>query len=576
MAERLKRYRPLGVSIPTVPTVDYVATGRAQARAMAPIQRGLDSMTNFALKQFEQKALIEGAEYGAENAPTKQQLQDAQGDIEDLVPGDQTTVFGRAARKAALQSMTTNFEVSAREQMINLQVQAELQDMDTATFTEQSNAIIDGYTSTLQDVSPSAALTFRATMATVGNSALLAHSKDQIKKQQEAEEFAHMSAMDIMVNGDATRGIPSSVATIISEGSTTTYDAFGDMQHVSVREKIDTVRNNLKELGFSVRDKAGAEKYLKTFDAKVAEAMNAEVANFVLANPLKNLKALKSGDIKDPKMQDLWVGNMDEVQKSNAISAAYSALSEEQQRENALEAQREKDLEKQADKAYVNIVDALQSGDEQARDAALSVLRISDPSKYEEFSKRIQTGDVNDDARTVVILEQQLADRQLRSSFVTSEYLAGNIGLTTFKTYMNAASALTDKRYQAAGTRAKFLLGLPDTPLINPRGSERKAQQKVAAIMVELQAKQFDPTTPEDFDPLAFVEEKASKLLAEMDKATDKEIANATKQMPKIAEALGLDKNAPYSDIATAFANTSNPVIRDTYEDTMDILAEAN
>lgn len=576
MAERLKRYRPLGVSIPTVPTVDYVATGRAQARAMAPIQRGLDSMTDFALKKFEEKALIEGAEYGAQNAPTKQQLQDAQGDIEDLVPGDQTTVFGRAARKAALGSMMTNFEVSAREEMINLQMQAQLQDMDVATFTEQSNAIIDGYTSTLQDISPATALKFRATMATVGNSALLAHSKEQIKKQQEAEEFAHMSAMDIMVNGDATRGIPSSVATIISEGSTTTYDAFGDMQHVSVREKIDAVRNNLKELGFSVKDKAGAEKYLKIFDEKVAEAMNAEVANFVLANPLKNLKALKSGDIKDPKMQDLWVGNMDEVEKSNAISAAYSALSKEQQRENALEAQREKDLKKQADKAYVNIVDALQSGDEQARDAALSVLRISDPSKYEEFSKRIQTGDVNDDARTVVILEQQLADRQLRSSFVTSEYLAGNIGLTTFKTYMNAASALTDKRYQAAGTRAKFLLGLPDTPLINPRGSERKAQQKVAAIMVELQAKQFDPTTPEDFDPLAFVEEKASKLLAEMDKATDKEIANATKQMPKIADALGLDKNAPYSDIAAAFLNTPNQSLKDTYQDTMDILAEVN
>lgn len=94
--------------------------------------------------------------------------------------------------------------------------------------------------------------------------------------------------------------------------------------------------------------------------------------------------------------------------------------------------------------------------------------------------------------------------------------------------------------------------------------------------MVELQAKQFDPTTPEDFDPLAFVEERASKLLADMDKATDKEIANATRQMPKIATALGLDKNASYSEIAAAFANTSNPVIRDTYEDTMDILAEAN
>ena len=276
MAERLKRYRPLGVSIPTVPTVDYVATGRAQARAMAPIQRGLDSMTDFALKKFEEKALIEGAEYGAQNAPTKQQLQDAQGDIEDIVPGDQTTVFGRAARKAALGSMTTNFEVSAREQMINLQVQAELQDMDTATFTEQSNAIIDGYTSTLQDISPAAALTFRATMATVGNSALLAHSKAQIEKQQEQEQFAITSSMDIVVSGDATRGLPSRPQQIISEGSTTTYDEFGDMQHVSMREKIDAARNGLKEMAFSVTDKAGAEKYLKEFDDAIVAMLGAK------------------------------------------------------------------------------------------------------------------------------------------------------------------------------------------------------------------------------------------------------------------------------------------------------------
>ena len=338
MAERLKRYRPLGVSIPTVPTVDYVATGRAQARAMAPIQRGLDSMTDFALKKFEEKALIEGAEYGAQNAPTKQQLQDAQGDIEDLVPGDQTTVFGRAARKAALQSMTTNFEVSAREQMINLQVQAELQDMDTATFTEQSNAIIDGYTSTLQDISPSAALNFRATMATVGNSALLAHSKSQIKKQQEQEQFAITSGMDIVVSGDATRGLPSRAQQIISEGSTTTYDEFGDMQHVSVLEKIDSARNGLKEMAFSVTDKAAAEKYLKRFDESVKLAMDTEVANFVLASPIRNLNQLRSGKIDDTKMQDLW-NNMSASQRASAKSAAYSALTEENTREAQLEAQ---------------------------------------------------------------------------------------------------------------------------------------------------------------------------------------------------------------------------------------------
>jgi len=575
MAERLKRYRPLGVSIPTVPTVDYVATGRAQARAMAPIQRGLDSMTDFALKRFEEKALIEGAEYGAQNAPTKQQLQDAQGDIEDIVPGDQTTVFGRAARKAALGSMTTNFEVSAREQMINLQVQAELQDMDTATFTEQSNAIIDGYTSTLQDISPAAALTSRATMATVGNSALLAHSKAQIEKQQEQEQFAITSSMDIVVSGDATRGLPSRPQQIISEGSTTTYDKFGNMQHVSVLEKIDSARNGLKEMAFSVTDKAAAEKYLKRFDDSVKLAMDTEVANFVLVSPIPNLNQLRSNKIDDTKMQDLW-NNMSASQRASAKSAAYSALTEENTREAQLEAQQARDMEKRSKVAYTNIVDAIQSGDTKARDAALSELRITDPGKYEDFSKRILSGDVPDNAMVVGMLEQELANKTLRKSFVTTEFINGNISLSTFKTYMGSVTALSDKRYQAAGTLAKNILGLPDKPLINPGSKDRKAQQKVAAIMVELQAKQFDPNTPEDFDPLAFVDKRANEIKVAMDNDNSAAIAKAEKRMPKIAKAFGLPENSSYEDIAAAFAKSTNDRIKNVYQKDMDTLTGAN
>ena len=109
------------------------------------------------------------------------------------------------------------------------------------------------------------------------------------------------------------------------------------------------------------------------------------------------------------------------------------------------------------------------------------------------------SGDVVDNAQVVGMIEQQLANKTLRKSFVTTEFINGNISLNTFKTYMGSVTALSDKRYQAAGTLAKNILGLPDKPLINPGKEDRKAQQKVAAIMVELQAKQFDPNTPEDF-----------------------------------------------------------------------------
>lgn len=574
MAERLKRYRPLGVTVPTVPTVDYVATGRAQSRAYGAIASGLDRMTDFALKRFEEKALIEGAEYGAQNAPTLKQLQDAQGDIEDVVPGDQTTVFDRAARKAALASMNVNFEVAAREDLLNLQMQAQLEDMDTATFTEKSNAIIDGYTSTLQDVSPSTALKFRATMATAGNSALLAHAKEQIKKQQEAEQFAITSGMDIVVNGDTTRGIPSRAQQIISEGSTTTYDAFGDMQHVSMAQKIDAARNGLKEMAFSVTDKAAAEKYLKAFDDSIDLAMNTEVANFVLASPIRNLNQLKSGNIEDRKMQDLW-NNMSAPQRASAKKAAFTALSEEHTRENQIEAELERELQKRAKTAYVDIVDALSTGDTEKRNAALSELRITDPDKYADFKKRIDTGEVDDDKNTVILLEQQLANQRLRTSTVVAEFINGNLSLTTFKSYMGSATALSDKRYQAAGKRAKNILGLPDIPLINARGKDRQAQQAVAGIMVELQEKQFDPQTSEDFDPIAYADERAKEVLEEMNKATDKQIAAARKKLPIIAEKLGLDKNTPYDKVLTAFTQSSNRKLKDTYRSTMDILAEA-
>jgi hypothetical protein len=558
MAERLKRYRPLGVSIPTVPTVDYVATGRAQARAMAPIQRGLDSMTDFALKKFEERALIEGAEYGAENAPTKQQLQDAQGDIEDLVPGDQTTVFGRAARKAALQTMTTNFEVSAREQMINLQVQAELQDMDTATFTEQSNAIIDGYTSTLQDISPSAALTFRATMATVGNSALLAHSKAQIKRQQDQEQFAITSSMDIVVNGDATRGIPSRPQQIISEGSTTTYDENGNMQHVSIREKIDATRNGLKDMAFSVTDKAGAEKYLKEFDDAIVEAINTEVSNFVLVNPAKHMRALRSGEIEDAKMRDLFMGNLNETQRKVAIKAASDAWGEELSRESALNQQIERNMKRASDDAVVDWIDAFEGGDEDAQDKALSILRDTNPEKYTEFKTRSISGDVTDNADAVEFLEREKAGLTLTSDAVVNEWVNGNIGFTTFKTYMSSVKTLKDRRFAAAGKILRYNLGLPELPSRNPSVVQRDAERKVSAIMDKLTRKSLDPNLPDDFDPVEFVD-KEIDILRKRDAVVDSaKLTDAKQKVRALAVLLKLPPNSDVNKVDDALAESGN------------------
>jgi len=104
---RLPRYRPLGAQIPSLPTVDYAGTARAQARVAQTIGQQLDRMASVAFREAEIQAKIEGAEYGATNAPTAQELLDMQSEEEraELMPGGTGTVYDRAAREAALLSL---------------------------------------------------------------------------------------------------------------------------------------------------------------------------------------------------------------------------------------------------------------------------------------------------------------------------------------------------------------------------------------------------------------------------------------------------------------------------------------
>ena len=85
-----------------MPNVDFAAE-KEIARGYQQISNKLDQMSNFFMRQAEGMAKIEGAEYGAENAPTKQQIEDAKATgVELELPGDKFSVYGRAAQNAAL------------------------------------------------------------------------------------------------------------------------------------------------------------------------------------------------------------------------------------------------------------------------------------------------------------------------------------------------------------------------------------------------------------------------------------------------------------------------------------------
>ena len=95
MAEQVRVRRP-NVAL-RIPQVRFVAQ-EAEARAKSGLAQSLQRMSNYFLQQAEQKAQIEGAEYGALQAPTQKQIIDAVQDNEAVeLPGGKTTVFCRAA-----------------------------------------------------------------------------------------------------------------------------------------------------------------------------------------------------------------------------------------------------------------------------------------------------------------------------------------------------------------------------------------------------------------------------------------------------------------------------------------------
>ncbi len=518
MAERLPKYRPLGVSIPSLPTVDYTQTGAAQARVYDAIANSLDKVSQFAFKKMEETALIEGAQYGVENAPTKQQLEDADGNIEDIVPGDQSTVFGKAAREAALGSITTNFDISARQEIMRLRLDAQATDKPVSSLVDSMTAVIDGYTSTIQDVSPSAALKFRSSLSTHGNSVVLAYSQKLLDKQEAQDQLFATSQMDAIVNGltdaDGNKLVDSNIEDVFETGSQAMIE--GAQDYIGIADKLTHIRTHLQGIGASVADKAAVQKYLKQFDDKVNVMFDTEVSQWVMEAPIKHLAELRTGKITDARMADIWGVNMTDTQRATAIKASQDAITASIGVENAFEAQIEKKKEDNYEAGLVNLADAQIAKDKDGVDTAMEQIKINAPEKYRALALAIAK-DVNvDDGEAIVRLELLAVNKLLTQEAVTKEYTDGNLSAATYKEQLAAVISFRDNRFRDATSRVKAMIGLPDKALFNPGAKQREAMQAVAKIQIDLRrAKDTDP----DVDIVSLAESMAKKYLEEKDKA---------------------------------------------------------
>ena len=192
MAERSVRTRRANMQLYT--PQETAAPAQAISRGMDQLSNSMDRMSQFFGEKARMEAEIEGQQYGARNAPTAEQLQDAFQSGEELeLPGGFGTVFDRAARKAALDITQTEIEFEARKRINEIITTATLNGTNPSTMLDDIDAVTHGFAATFDDNSPGVARKLRAGLSIWANSKMASYENSYIADQKAKSQSQFVS-----------------------------------------------------------------------------------------------------------------------------------------------------------------------------------------------------------------------------------------------------------------------------------------------------------------------------------------------------------------------------------------------
>jgi hypothetical protein len=213
MAE-LPKYRPLGVSIPSIPDVDFVSAGRAQGEVYRSLGKSLDVMVDYVYKRQVAQTKREAAKYAFENPVTAEQIQDAisQGrDIEEIV-GDPDTIFGAVTTATAAQQLTTELEIRANKKIAEYSAAIKSGGLySNEQITEMRRdltSMIDAHSELIAGLDVTQALKYNAAANTSASTVY----KSALEAQMAIDKAAKIAAAD-----EFMRTLPSQMRNILTE-----------------------------------------------------------------------------------------------------------------------------------------------------------------------------------------------------------------------------------------------------------------------------------------------------------------------------------------------------------------------
>lgn len=520
MAERL-RYQRQGLTL-RAPRVDFAAQ-EADARGYSQIAANLDRLSNFFFSMAEDKAQIEGAEYGALNAPSRKQITEAadQGEAIEL-SGDTATVFGRAARKASLAAVTDELTYLAKRDITDVMTQAQQSNAAPNVVAEQIDSIVAGYASTLDGADVISARNYRANLGIYGNAEYEAYSKKWLTDEK-ARRKTNWEASWQLTKDNLPKMFASGISQTLSDGSQVELPAPTVETIAAMKKKL------LTDAASYYFTAAEIEALADEFDAEVKLAARDTIANAVIDsdNAYLTYLQIEKGSKGLPENVQAALDVLGGGDRATAIQEARQAWLNSISDKNTIRDLREAENQEAVRVAEKNVNSALflaLTDPAQARtdfNNAVNALAVVAPEKATEYRRKMPTDgsgfafalETDEGIRFTIDAQITNLDSTLTLGKLDQYLLDRKLSYEDWKTYSTTVRSRMDDRFKSALIETRKRLQLPTGMVTDKTILSTWQWNTLNNVEVQMrQALRNAPNGGRDFDAIAWLDDNFDRL----------------------------------------------------------------
>ncbi len=464
---------------------------REASQTTSILTRELNKMGDFFMKRAVQQAEIEGAEYGAENPITIQQIKEsAVSGIGVTEQFDDNTVFGRSAKKVALESLGTELALTAKTQMSDLLTSATLRDTSLEDFSNDLKAISNEYIKIANNASPVLGRKLYAELGTSSAGYYSSYSKTFTAKTIDKLQTRGAIALNLEL-----KNLPLELdASLNFEGDekTLTNKIYGDKKNLLNNPGLglSKKRNYIQKATVNKYTKTMIESAMNDWDAKWLEARTNKVIEIAIAtknsaNLANKIGAFqKTGDVKI----DAILSGMTQEEKLAVAKALRTEKTSKISFANTLQDKKDKDAEGQIATLTVSLTKKLAEGGTDYQ-ADLMKLETLDPKSYADFKIKFDNAGgfrTVSDAQVLGDLKKKIANGQ--ASFNDLKDNSDSLTIDDYKKVADEISQKEDAEFKDAMIIVAGELGFnPEQDIVGEKDPMFEKQQVYRRIQGRVQ-----------------------------------------------------------------------------------------